>query len=74
MSTPADKAHAVWGALRKGINVLDPNECAATKYVSKRLHRQLLECCAPVSPVVQTAASTSDDGTQKLLVALAASQ
>jgi len=62
--------NAVWGALRKGIDVLSEDECANTKYVSKNLHRQLLDACAPVSPLMQTAASTSDDGTQKLLVEL----
>ena len=48
---------------------LNEEECAGTKYVSPRLHRQLCGACAPVSPLEQKTASTSDDGTQKLLVA-----
>ncbi len=68
--SPADKAHAVWSALRKGIDVLNPDECEATKYVSPRLHQQLVGRCASVSPLTLESASISEDGTQKLLVAL----
>lgn len=68
----SDKTMAVWGALRKGLDVLDPDECASTKYVSPRLHRMLAKdnACARVSPEVQQS-STSEDGTQKLLIRLA---
>ena len=69
--TSVDKSLIVWSALRKGINVLDPDECAATKYVSPNLNRQLLGACAPVSPLRLETSSISEDGTQKLLVALA---
>ena len=71
VSDKSDKAAAVWGALRKGLDVLSPLECASTKYVSPRLNRMLAEegVCAPISPAVQHS-STSDDGTQKLLIRL----
>ena len=69
--TSLDKSLIVWSALRKGINVLDPDESAATKYVSPNLNRQLLGACAPVSPLRLETSSISEDGTQKLLVALA---
>ena len=67
-----DKAYAVWAALRKGLDVLDPEECATTKYVSPRLHQQLASRgdIGSVSPVVQMLSSKSSDGTQKLLLEL----
>ena len=70
-SDKSDKVAAVWGALRKGLNVLSPVECGSTKYVSPRLNRMLAEegVCTPISPEV-THSSISEDGTQKLLIRL----
>ena len=67
----ADKAHAVWACLRKGLDVLVEHECMRTKHASPRLHRQLLDSnCAPVSPVTLSSSSISEDETQKLLITL----
>ena len=67
-----DKVKLVWGALRKGVDVLDEAEAAETKYLSPKLLRELRPACSDVthaatlSSVVQ-----SSDGTQKLLLTLA---
>ena len=67
----ADKARAVWSALRKGIDVLDSEEVALTKYLSPRLLRQLEPSCRPLRAAAeQSAAVKSSDGTQKLLLTL----
>ena len=67
---PADRVKYVWSALRKGIDVLDADEAATTKYLSPRLQRALVERCAPVSPVMLQSTTGSEDGTRKLLVEL----
>jgi 23S rRNA (adenine2503-C2)-methyltransferase len=66
----ADKVRAVWGSLRKGIDVLDADEAAQTKYLSRNLHKQLVDACSPVCPATQQSALLSSDGTCKLLVEL----
>ena len=67
----ADKASAVWGALRTGIDVLDDAEASATKRLSPRLLRQLRPACAELRDAAEVSAAVkSSDGTQKLLLRL----
>ena len=66
-----DKCRSVWAGLRKGIDVLDDEEAAQTKYLSPRLLRQLKPECTGVAAAASLAdAVASSDGTQKLLLTL----
>ena len=67
-----DKVKLIWGALRKGIDVLDDEEAAATKYLSPKLLRELRPACSDVTGAATlSSVAVSSDGTQKLLLTLA---
>ena len=65
-----DRARIVWGALRRGVDVLAPHEADLAKQLSPKLLRELAPACESVCSGTVLSETRSEDGTQKLLLSL----